>query len=61
MCVSLSQLSVNGKDIIEAIPGIESRKIGELLSRLLLLVIDEKIDNDKRALLHMAQKILKAL
>ena len=49
-CFSLKGLAVNGKDLIEAgVP--EGAEIGAILNRLLSMVIDEEIENDKEKLL----------
>lgn len=61
MCVSLAGLDVSGKDILNEIPDIDHKKIGDILDRLLVLVIDEKTENKKRILLNEAHNILKTL
>ena len=48
-CLSLQDLAVNGYDLMAL--GISGRAIGEQLNRLLDLVLDEKIENTKDALL----------
>ena len=49
-CFSLKDLAVNGKDLIDA--GVrEGTEVGAALNRLLRMVIDEEIENDKEALL----------
>ena len=48
-CFSLKDLAVNGHDLMAL--GIAGRKIGETLHRLLEQVIDEKLPNEKDALL----------
>ncbi len=53
-CCSLSTLAVKGGDL-EAI-GYEGRKVGEALDRLLNLVIDEKLPNEKAALIEAARE-----
>jgi tRNA nucleotidyltransferase (CCA-adding enzyme) len=50
-CFSLKDLAVNGRDLIDA--GVtEGVQIGKILSRLLDMVINESIENDKVALKH---------
>ncbi len=52
-CYSLEQLNIKGGDLIEAgFP--ESRKVGEMLDKLLLAVIEEKVQNEKSKLLSLA-------
>ena len=49
-CYSIRQLAVNGRDLISA--GLEpGREIGRTLERLLDLVIEGKIENDRETLL----------
>ena len=48
-CLSLKDLAVNGRDLIQL--GYEGRAIGEKLQELLTLVLDEKLPNEKDALL----------
>ena len=52
-CVSLKQLAVNGHDLIAAgrKPG---KELGELLERLLLLVLNDPKQNTKEILLQKA-------
>ena len=55
-CISLRQLAVSGKDLIAA--GItDGKTIGSLLHRLLEMVMDEQIPNEKTALLAAALTI----
>ncbi|MHB8129911.1 MAG: CCA tRNA nucleotidyltransferase [Mobilitalea sp.] len=55
-CVSLKELSINGKDLIAA--GFKpSRELGEVLNRLLALVIEEPKLNQKEILLTRALKL----
>lgn len=52
-CFSLMDLAVSGSDLIDAgIP--QGRQIGEILNRLMDLVIDGKIENEKSKLLARA-------
>ncbi len=48
-CVKISELAINGKDIME-LTGVRGKKIGELLSALLEAVIEERVPNDKEKL-----------
>lgn len=53
-CFSLEHLAVSGDDLIEA--GVPAgRAVGEMLSDLLALVIEEKLDNDRAVLLQYVQ------
>ncbi len=50
-CVSLGQLAVSGRDLINAgIP--EGKGLGEILYRLLELVMEDKLNNNKEELLN---------
>ena len=49
-CLKVSDLDVNGNDLMEL--GLKGREIGIWLNELLELVIDEKIENDKKKLLE---------
>ncbi len=54
--IRISELEVNGKDLIGA--GLESgRLMGNILKRLLDEVIDEKLKNNKAALLERAKEL----
>ena len=54
-CLSLKDLAVNGHDLMAI--GITGREIGLTLNRLLDLVMDEKIPNEKNTLLNAATDI----
>ncbi len=54
-CFSLRDLAVNGNDMKEL--GLEGAQIGEALNTLLELVIDEKCENEKTALLERAAQL----
>ena len=59
-CFSLSNLAINGSVLIEH--GFEKgRKIGEILSILLSEVIENKLENEKNALLERAKQIYSQL
>ena len=49
VCLSLSSLAVNGSDLMEI--GLKGKEIGEWLDKLLDMVIDEKLPNERAALL----------
>ena len=55
LCLSVAELDVSGQDIMAL--GLKGREIGEILERLLQLVIDEKIENKKAVLLGTAKKL----
>ena len=56
-CVSLKQLAVNGKDLIEL--GIQpGKQIGEVLERLLEQVLDNPVLNEKSVLLSQGKQFL---
>ncbi len=52
-CMKLSDLAVRGGDMLEL--GFEGRKIGTVLNELLSAVIDEKLPNEREALLEFAR------
>lgn len=55
-CYSLKQLAINGDDLIEA--GFEQGQIvGVILYILLNTVIEEKVENNKEALLNLAKTV----
>lgn len=55
-CVSLKDLAVSGKDLVEA--GMKpGKKIGETLQKLLELVLDDSEKNTRETLLNEIQKI----
>lgn len=55
-CFALKDLAVNGSDLIQAgMP--EGAQIGMILKRLMKMVIDEKISNNKEELLRAAMRI----
>lgn len=57
-CISVSQLDINGNDLISV--GFENgRNIGLILERLLDEVIEEKVPNQKQRLLERAQSLQK--
>jgi len=53
-CFSLSQLAVNGNDLIER--GFKGAEIGRVLQDLLEKVISGEVPNDKQALLEIVEK-----
>lgn len=56
-CISLKQLDLNGKDLLSA-GFAEGRKIGEILEKLLNEVMEDRLPNEKTALLEAAEKEL---
>lgn len=54
-CLSLKDLAVNGNDLRAL--GLTGRKIGETLNRLLEQVLDEKLPNDRAALLSAVKSL----
>ena len=54
--LSVSALEVNGNDIAEL--GAKGKKIGEVLNRLLRDVVEDKIPNEKIALLKRAKQLI---
>ncbi len=59
LCCSLSQLSVNGEDLIRIRDTPEGKGIGKALNRLLQLVLDETLENQKELLLKKAKSWMK--
>ena len=56
LCFQLKDLAVNGKDLLDiGIP--QGRQIGLLLHKLMEMVINEEIENDKKQLLIVAKSI----
>lgn len=55
-CLTLSQLAVNGNDLMSL--GFKGREIGQQLARLLDAVIDERLPNEREALLSAAESEL---
>ena len=53
-CLSLKDLAINGRDLMAL--GFEGRAIGQCLSALLEQVLDERLPNEKEALLCEAKK-----
>lgn len=58
-CLSLSDLAVNGKDLI-ALGISPGREMGKILDRLLDAVLNDKVKNEKSALLAIVDSIRKA-
>lgn len=56
-CISLSQLAVNGKDLIK-IGFKQDNTLGETLEALLDMVLEEKLENEKDILLAEAYNII---
>lgn len=55
-CFTLASLEVGGREIMEL--GAQGKKIGETLNLLLNEVIEEKLENEKNALIKRAKEIL---
>lgn len=55
-CLKLGKMAVRGEDI--AALGLKGREIGQMLGDLLLLVVDERIPNERQALLSAAERIM---
>lgn len=55
-CFTLKQLKINGNDI-KQLGVTEGVKIGKILKMLLSLVIEDKLENEKSALLNKAEEI----
>ena len=55
-CFTLKQLEINGNDI-KKLGVTEGVKIGKILKMLLSLVIEDKLENKKSALLNKAEEI----
>lgn len=55
-CINISQLAVNGTDIVAL--GADGRQVGDVLQKLLDLVIEEKCGNDKNELCTYAKKLV---
>jgi tRNA nucleotidyltransferase (CCA-adding enzyme) len=53
-CVSIAQLKISGTDLIES--GIEPKKVGKMMEKLLFMVIDDPTLNTKEKLLESALK-----
>ena len=54
-CLSLKDLALNGHDLMAL--GIQGKAIGQTLNHLLDQVLDEKLPNEKQALLAAVQEI----
>lgn len=54
-CFSLSQLEINGSDLLEL--GFSGKNIGIALNNILELVIDEKLDNNHDILINYAKEL----
>ena len=53
-CLQIKDLAVNGHDLMAL--GLSGKTIGQMLNRLLELVLDEEIQNEKAALLARVQE-----
>ena len=57
-CYSLRQLTINGADLME-LGILNGKQIGNMLSALLQMVIEEKVENDKTALVEAVKTYIK--
>ena len=57
-CFSLKDLSVNGRDMIK-LGIVDGKQIGTTLSKLMDMVIDEELENEREILLEHAVEMLK--
>ena len=55
-CLQIKDLAVNGHDLMDL--GLSGKAIGQMLNRLLELVMDETVENEKAALLARIQEEL---
>ncbi len=53
-CLGLKDLAVNGNDLLAL--GLTGKAVGQALDRLLELVMDEQVPNEKQALLARLQE-----
>ena len=53
-CLQIKDLAVNGHDLMAL--GLSGKAIGQMLNRLLELVMDETVNNEKAALLARIQE-----
>ncbi len=56
-CLTVSALTVNGHDIAEL--GAKGKQIGDILNKLLCDVVEDKIANEKNALIKRAKQLIK--
>ena len=55
LCCHVSSLEINGRDLM--VMGFSGKSVGEILEKLLLLVMEEKTENKKDALLNCAKNL----
>jgi len=56
-CYSLKQLKINGNDLMDrGVP--QGKDVGNMLNRILDMVINEQLENDRAALLEMADEMI---
>lgn len=58
-CFSLKDLAINGNDLSEL--GFEGREIGECLKGLLIAVLENRVKNEKSALIKASQEMKKII
>lgn len=56
-CLTVSALKINGNDIAEL--GAKGKQIGDILKRLLRDVVEEKVENEKNALIKRTKQLIK--
>lgn len=54
-CLTVKDLAINGHDLMAL--GLQGKAVGLMLNRLLDLVLDEQLPNEKTALLHAVQEM----
>lgn len=54
-CLTVKDLAINGHDLMAL--GLQGKAVGLMLNRLLELVLDEQLPNEKNALLHAVQNM----
>ena len=59
--ISIKDLKINGLDVMKTLQIKPSPKVGEILSSLLSMVIDEEIENEREILLEKTKEIQKEL
>lgn len=59
--ISIKDLKINGLDVMKTLQIEPSPKVGEILSSLLSMVIDEEIENEREILLEKTKEIQKEL
>jgi tRNA nucleotidyltransferase (CCA-adding enzyme) len=60
-CFSLKKLNINGNDIMKELNLRPGKQVGFVLNKLLDMVIDEQIENEKSELLKASRQVLAEL